>query len=214
MNTTGNLAQVYQALKTELSVGDIVGNAEANPLAAEIIAGITAEWYVVQTHPAHERIAAAHLVARRFGIYLPEAEQVEISRGRKLKTLRPMFPGYVFVFTWLAPVNYHRIRSCPGIFDFLYLDGLKPAVISESVLNEARAVENRQRPLSSTFEAIGMFKRVKKRWRRSRTISEQAITDNEIVSVRTWSAFRDGLTTLDDHGRNCLLREALGLSSD
>ena len=212
MPTNGNLAQVYDALKDDLSIGDIVGNAQANPLAAEIIAGITAEWYVVQTLPAHERIAAAHLIARRFGIYVPETEQVEISRGRRLKMTKPMFPGYVFVFTWLAPVNYHRIRSCPGISDFLCIDGLRPAVISESVLNEARAVENQMRPLSSTFEAIGMFKRVKKRWRRSRKISEQAIADNEIVSVRTWSAFRDGLTSLDDGGRNRLLHQVLGLA--
>ena len=79
----GNLAQVRAAT-----------------ICAEIETDVTATWHIIETMPAHEQSAAAHLVGRRFGVYLPETEQWEVHRGHKVKMLRPLFPGYLFVFVW------------------------------------------------------------------------------------------------------------------
>jgi transcription antitermination factor NusG len=179
---------------------------------AEIVHNVRPAWYVLQIVPAHERIAAGHLVARRFGVFCPEVEGVKLVRGKRRKALNPMFPGYIFVFLWFAPRNYHRVRSCPGVWDFLCIDG-RPAQIPDGAINAVRACENKQRPLTMTQEGIGTFKKLKRRWRRERTMSEQVIADSEIVSVHTWSALRDSLDeAVDSDKRTQVLLNALSLS--
>jgi transcription antitermination factor NusG len=177
---------------------------------AEIVHGIRPAWYVLQIVPAHERIAAGHLIARRFGVFVPEVEGVRFVRGKKRRSLNPMFPGYIFVFLWFAPRNYHRVRSCPGVWDFLCIDG-RPAQIPDSAINAVRACENKQRPLTLEQEDVGRFKRNRKGWRRLRRVREQSISDNEIVSVHTWDALRDDLTnSIDSDKRTQVLLNALG----
>jgi transcription antitermination factor NusG len=187
----------------------VIGRAEVNPLMAQVVAGWHPEWYVLQILPAHERIAAAHLIGRRFGIFLPEVEERRTTRGRRRRVLLPMFPGYVFVFAWLAPRNYDRIRSCPGVFDFLCVKQA-PAVISDAAINVVRAIENKQQPLVVERDAVGMVKKRYRGFRRYRVVhNEQTINDEEIIGVHTWSALWD--RGLDGNGRNRLLHQALGV---
>jgi transcription antitermination factor NusG len=184
---------------------------------AEVVIGLRPEWYVLQIMPAHERVAAAHLAGRRFGIYAPELDlermTERMTQRRRKRVAAPMFPGYVFVFAWLGPRNHDRIRSCPGVFDFLRrVDGL-PAVIADAAVNAIRVVENQQRPLMLQQEGIGMPKRIKRSWRRSRRMTDVLVHDNEIMDVHTWSAFRDGVVNGDAAARNRLLHEALGIAA-
>jgi transcription antitermination factor NusG len=203
----GNLAQVRAAT----SVGDVVDYDGANKLGAEVVPSVTATWHIIETVPAHELIAAGHLIGRRFGVYLPETEQVEIHRGRKVKMLRPLFPGYLFVFVWGLSRHFGRILACPGVWRFLQT-GEQPAVISDELIDAIRAIENRERPLSVTVEVIG---KPKKRWRRAKAnFQEQFIHDNEIVGVRPWSAYLDGIAaSANGHERNGLLHRAMGMTT-
>ena len=180
---------------------------------AEVVIGLRPEWYVLQILPAHERVAAGHLTGRRFGIFLPELEEERTTRGRRQRVLLPMFPGYVFVFTWLGALNHDRIRSCPGVFDFLRRVNGEPAVVSDRLMNAVRAVENVKRPLVLEQEDIGKPKRIKRRWRRLRHVTEVQIQDNEIIDTHTWSAFRDGVANGDAGTRNRLLAEVLGIAA-
>jgi transcription antitermination factor NusG len=206
----GNLRQVYEALTW--TIGQHIGRGEVNPLMAEVIRGLRPEWYVLQIVPAQERLAVSHLAWRRFGIYAPEVEEQRNVRGRRRRVLLPMFPGYVFVFAWLAPRNYHRIRSCPGVWDFLCVEQ-KPAVISDAAVNIIREVENKRRPLIFAHEAIGRFKKDRRGWRRRARLTEQQVYDNEIVAVHTWSALRDGCVNgVDSDKRTQLLLNALGVA--
>ena len=210
--TQGNLRQVYEALRNRWTIGQVIGRGEVHPLMAEVVTGIRPEWYVLQILPAHERVAAGHLIGRRFGIFAPELEEQRTVRGRRTRVLLPMFPGYVFVFAWLGPRNYHRIRSCPGVFDFLCI-AQSPAVIPDDAINAIRAVENKQRPLVMAQEDIGTFKKVKRGWRRRSRMTEQHIFENEIVAVHTWSALHDSLdNAVDCDKRNQLLLNALGVA--
>src|ERR1051326_1422231 len=82
---------------------------------AEMKAGLDPTWHVIETYANRERDVAKELIARRFGIFLPEEDETVVRRGRKIDQVKLMFPGYLFVFTWLTDENFARIRYTPGV---------------------------------------------------------------------------------------------------
>lgn len=202
----GNLAQVRAAT----SVGEVVDYDGANKLGAEVVPSVTATWHIVETVPAQERVAAGHLIGRRFGVYLPETEQFEIRHGRGVGVLRPLFPGYLFVFVWGLRRHIGRILACPGVWRFLQI-GEEPAVISDELIDKIRAIENREQPLIVTADFIG--RPVSRRFRRTKaSVQWQFIHDNEITGVRPWSAHLDGIVgNGNGDERKGLLHKAMGM---
>ncbi len=152
-----------------------------------------AGWHVLVTMPGQERIAAAHLTARRFGVYVAEMQAVDNRRGKEA-----MFPGYVFVFVWGIDQHWQKILGCPGITRIL-------APISWQDIDRIRAIENEHCPLPLVRAKLP------RGYRRNRKREDYARTTDQVVSVRSWSAFQDGIAGLDGEGRNQLLRKALGL---
>lgn len=179
---------------------------------AEIVPDCSPKWHVLLIEPGHERIAAAHLVGRRFGTYLPMLEETKITRGRKRQAKYPIFPGYLFIFVWDIEHHLRRIKACTGVSGVLY-SGSVPAEVPDKIMERIQVVENSMCPLTMTVETVSKPKR---RWRRSIKSalekSEVGVDPNEVVSVRCFSAFRD-IDMLDDAGRNQALHKALGLAS-
>ena len=201
----GNLGEVYKAVE----VGDMIGYGDARPLDAEMVGGVTPNWHAWESLPGHEHIFAAHLAGRRFMVYVPEIEEDEIKRGRKVTTTKLLFRGYVFVFVWDINRHRSRIESCPGAYRLVCLCSGEPAVISDADIHNLQRQENRRRPLKAMLE---IMKKPKRRWRNKRIeIREELIHDNEIVSVRCRDSLRD-VYSLDSDGRNQALRRALGLA--
>jgi transcription antitermination factor NusG len=222
---SGNLAQVRRELTSgDLNVGDFVDYGAFNPFAAEIVPGITPKWHLIETRPNHERIAAAHLVARRFGVFIPESELTVVRRGRKYETTRLMFTGYLFIFVWDILKHQRRIESCPGVARIMRrIDehDHPPAVISDGTIDQIRAVENGERPLPEIMLPPEISrpkskKKNKKKYKLRKKDKElhaaPAQNDNDIVACYAWSPFQQDLKTLDADGRNQTLRKALGLS--
>jgi transcription antitermination factor NusG len=221
MTTRGNLAEVRAMLGRDLEIGDVVDHS-GNPTLAQIVPGKTPKWHVIETHPNRERTAAAHLIARRFGVFVPEKEETVVRRGRQLDQVSLMFRGYVFVFVWDIVEHINRIRAIPGVMRIVFVEtangAREPAVLKDDMIDQIRAVENTERPLPPIMireEIINPSKKgrwTKKQKRLYEMQRAQLAHDNEIVGCRPWSAFQDGLMTLDGEGRNQTLRSALGLS--
>jgi transcription antitermination factor NusG len=217
----GNLAQVRREVNGGYNVGDFVDYGAYNPFAAEIVPGITPLWHVIETHPNHERTAAAHLIARRFGVFIPEIEETLIRRGRKIDVTRLMFRGYLFVFVWSIMQHLGRIETCPGVARVIFVDDEPdrprlPAVISDKKIDEIRAVENSKRPLAGFMVDEDAFvAKKKRRWSKKKKEwyelqrQQQLARDNEIVACRPWSPFQDSLLNLDNEGRNQAMLSAL-----
>lgn len=73
------------------------------------------KWFVIETEPQQESIAAAHLFGRGFATYLPGVlKEVRAGHGKR-NVARPMFPGYLFVSLDLLVDPYGRIFSLPGV---------------------------------------------------------------------------------------------------
>jgi len=211
----GNMEQVRAELGRDLQVGDVV-DYSGNPTLAQIVPGVEPRWHVVETHPNRERTAAGHLIARRFGVFVPEKEETIIRRGRVLDQVSLMFRGYVFVFVWDVVQHINRIRAIPGVMRMVSFADGTPAVISDELIDKIRVVENTLRPLPAIMDDI--VKPKKGRWTKKQKMiyqlqREQARRDFEVVACRPWSPFENDIMTLDSEGRNQTLRKALGLAA-
>lgn len=175
------------------------------PINAEM-ASPHGTWHVLTTHPQHERIALAHLAARRFGAYVPMLDRVVYSkRHRKKQRLQSlMFPGYVFVFVWDLAKNYRRIVNVPGVARMLMRDSDCPATLTDEDINRMQAEEAK-----SVAEANGLYFKGKNRsrgWRKRMEDGANTVTSSP-------KSYFDNIGSLDEEGRVGVLHKALGLLS-
>jgi transcription antitermination factor NusG len=174
----------------------------ANPYDAEIVPGSIAQWHVLVTQPSHEKIAAGHLIARGFGVYLPEIERVRVVRGARRRYTTPMFPGYLFVFVWAIEKQWRRIEACTGVVRMLR-NGDSPAVITDADIRDLQAVE---------FSEIAKQPRPPRRKGQSRRLQGlDAIRSEEIVHISAKSYWAE-ITRFDTATRISRLHRALGLA--
>lgn len=185
---------------------------KAGPYSAEIVPGTKPTWHAVLTAPAHERIAASHLIARGFGIYLPETEVVEFKHRREVKRTKPLIPGYLFVYVWDIARHTSRIRACTGVIDFLQADG-RIMTIPWAIIDQLRVIENYERPIVLPMDEVVRPKQAKKkRWRRSRAEPALLAVPAEIIGVHAYSPFIEEMRSgLDDENRLAVFNRALGL---
>lgn len=100
-------------------------------------------WYALCVAPAHERVAAAHLVARRFGIFLPTLDHMTSQHGRRVPRQDPMLPGYIFISS--VGLIWRRALSCPGVTGLLHKSGSdEPAEIPQSFIEVLQVIELEQ----------------------------------------------------------------------
>jgi len=120
-------------------------------------------WYVVHAYSGFENKVASSIreQAEKKGlaeeisqVMVPTEEVVEVRRGRKIKSERRFFPGYVLVKMELTDQAFHLIKNTPKVTGFLGSDS-KPIPISDAeasrILNQV--AEGVERPKSTlTFE--------------------------------------------------------------
>ena len=131
---------------------------------------MTKRWYIVHAYSNFEKKVADSIreqaVAKGLGelfeaVMVPTEEIVEIRRGRKIKSERRFFPGYVLVKMELTDQAYHLIKNTPKVTGFLGSDN-KPIPITDAeasrILNQVQ--EGIERPKSSITFEIGEQVRV------------------------------------------------------
>ena len=81
------------------------------------------KWYVVQAYSGHEQNVMRSLKERiersdlkdQFGeILVPTEEVVEMRDGKKRKSDRKFFPGYVLVQMDMNDATWHLVKEAPG----------------------------------------------------------------------------------------------------
>ncbi|MCB1434709.1 MAG: transcription termination/antitermination protein NusG [Alphaproteobacteria bacterium] len=120
-------------------------------------------WYIVHAYSNFEKKVADSIkeqaaqkgLAELFEeVLVPTEEVIEVRRGRKIKSERRFFPGYVLVKMELTDQAYHLIKNTPKVTGFLGSDS-KPIPITDAeasrILNQV--AEGVERPKSTlTFE--------------------------------------------------------------
>jgi transcriptional antiterminator NusG len=98
-------------------------------------------WYVIQAFSGYEKSVmrsltesiARHGVEERFGdILVPTEEVVEMRDGKKRKSERKFYPGYVLVNMEMDDETWHLVRSIPRVLGFIGGTAEKPAAITEA----------------------------------------------------------------------------------
>lgn len=106
-------------------------------------------WYVVHAYSGYEKQVMRSLKERvalkgledRFGdILVPTEEVVEMRDGKKRKSERKFYPGYVLVHMEMDDETWHLVKSTPRVMGFIGGTPEKPAPIAD---REAEAILQR-----------------------------------------------------------------------
>ncbi|MBV1905064.1 MAG: transcription termination/antitermination protein NusG [Pseudomonadales bacterium] len=102
------------------------------------------KWYVVHAYSGYEKIVSRALQERIglsnlgdfFGdVLVPTEEIVEMRAGKKRRSERKFFPGYVLVQMELNDETWHLIKETPRVMGFIGGKADQPAPLSETEAN-------------------------------------------------------------------------------
>jgi transcriptional antiterminator RfaH len=126
-------------------------------------------WACARTQLRRELVAVRFLAFNGYHSYYPRIREKVMRRGRRIERVGSLFPGYVFVG---IEQQWSRARYTIGVIS-LIMDGERPAVVADRLINEIRAREikgavelpkqalevgDRVRVLHGPFrETIGLF---------------------------------------------------------
>lgn len=110
---------------------------------------MTMRWYVIQAYSGYEmqvmrslqdRIQRSGLESKFGDILVPTEEVVEMRDGKKRKSDRKFFPGYVLVHMEMDDDTWHLVKESPRVLGFIGGRADKPASITDA---EADAILQR-----------------------------------------------------------------------
>ncbi|MAQ98937.1 MAG: transcription termination/antitermination protein NusG [Oceanospirillaceae bacterium] len=128
-------------------------------------------WYVVHAYSGYEkRVQGAlkerielHNMQDKFGeVLVPTEEVVEVRDGKKRKSERKFYPGYVLVQMEMDDATWHLVNQTPRVMGFIGGTADKPAPITD---REAEAILQRmqdgaEKPTHKTMYEPGETVRV------------------------------------------------------
>ena len=131
---------------------------------------MTKRWYIVHAYSNFEKKVAESIkeqaVQKGLGglfeqVLVPTEEIIEVRRGRKIKSERRFFPGYVLVKMEMTDQAFHLIKNTPKVTGFLGSDN-KPIPITDAeasrILNQV--AEGIERPKATISFEVGEQVRV------------------------------------------------------
>ncbi len=128
-------------------------------------------WYVVHAYSGYEKQVMRSLNERiqraemedRFGeVLVPTEEVVEMREGKKRKSERKFFPGYVLVQMEMDDATWHLVKECPKVMGFIGGTADRPAPITskEAELILQRVEDGVEKPRPKTLFEPGEVVRV------------------------------------------------------
>tara|TARA_R110000850_G_C9812514_1_gene451603 strand:- start:162 stop:710 length:549 start_codon:yes stop_codon:yes gene_type:complete len=122
-------------------------------------------WYVIHAYSGYEKQVMRSLLEQvslkgledKFGdILVPTEEVVEMRDGKKRKSERKFYPGYVLVQMDMDDEAWHLVKSTPRVLGFIGGTAEKPVPISEreaqTILQRIETGAEKPRP-KTLFEA-------------------------------------------------------------
>ena len=128
-------------------------------------------WYVVHAYSGYEKRVASTLKERieltgmqdSFGeILVPTESVVEMREGKKRKSERKFYPGYVLVEMEMNDESWHLVKSTPRVMGFIGGTAEKPAPITSKEVDTilSRVRDGAEKPTQKTIFEPGEVVRV------------------------------------------------------
>jgi len=105
---------------------------------------MTKKWFVVHAYSGYEKVVAralqeriglSHLTEFFGDVLVPTEEIVEMRAGKKRRSERKFFPGYVLVEMELNDETWHLIKETPRVMGFIGGKADHPAPLTDSEAN-------------------------------------------------------------------------------
>ena len=128
-------------------------------------------WYVVHAYSGYEKAVMRALKERiqmsnvtdRFGdVLVPTEEVVEMRAGKKRRSERKFYPGYVLVHMDLDDETWHLVKNTPRVMGFIGGKADAPAPLSDAEADDilARVREGSEKATPKTVFEPGELVRV------------------------------------------------------
>ena len=132
---------------------------------------MTMRWYVVHAYSGYEKRVQTQLKERielhnmqdKFGeVLVPTEEVVEVRDGKKRKSERKFYPGYVLVEMDMDDDSWHLVNQTPRVMGFIGGTADKPAPISKKEADAIlqRVQDGADKPTHETIYEPGEVVRV------------------------------------------------------
>jgi len=95
-------------------------------------------WFLAQLKPNSHQIADRNLRRQGFEVFLPLAQETRRRRGRFVRQVSPLFPGYIFVAFDPAARGWRAVNSTLGISRLVSI-GDAPAAVPTALVDALRA---------------------------------------------------------------------------
>jgi transcription elongation factor/antiterminator RfaH len=106
------------------------------------------QWYALYTRSRQEERAAHYLASRDYNVFVPHVEVVRTRRSKRIRVLRPMFPGYIFVETDLLQRDSRlEIVRSPYVVRILGY-GEEPAPVPREQVESLQIIVNSGLPVN------------------------------------------------------------------
>jgi transcription elongation factor/antiterminator RfaH len=108
-------------------------------------------WYVLHTKSRFENVVNEGLEKKSIEVFLPKVTVRSKRRDRKAMIRVPLFPGYLFVKTDLAPVSHLEIVKTAGA---VRLIGSKqgPVPVTDETIESLRIMINAEQPVETGYQ--------------------------------------------------------------
>ena len=105
-------------------------------------ASVRGEWYLVQLKPGGFDRARRNLDRFGFETFMPMRWETRRRSGRMAESLRPLFPGYLFVLLRPGESRWRIINSTYGVARIVCLEGGRPTPVPEGLMRSLQAACN------------------------------------------------------------------------
>jgi transcriptional antiterminator RfaH len=92
-------------------------------------------WFLAQLKPNSAKIAEKNLKRQGFNTFLPLVEETRQHNKQFINSIRPLFPGYIFVSFDVKKCPWYAINSTYGIIRLVTFDK-KPCAVPTDVVTQ------------------------------------------------------------------------------
>ena len=129
-------------------------------MTSEAFAASGVRWFCVQTKPRAESEAETQLARQDFAVFLPRLRTVRLRQSRRVASIEPMFPRYLFLGADPSLQSLASVRSTRGVTGLVRFGG-EPATLPPGLIDALMAQADANAVIDAPPETYAASDRVR-----------------------------------------------------